>query len=225
MTRSFESSTRFQVLFSRNSDHSPLFARVLKFKRSSLEDFDGSRVSSSSARRTTLWCVQLYTAASSPSSTRPHPIQVVDTDSYSTLHLSLQTIQRDFCIMGNVIAPIVGFAALALSHFFRPDRENPTFADIHARRQAEEAQRQAEQAAREAQELAEEIRQQADRDREQARARQEEANQAAARAAEEAERMRAQMEEAASATRHAQELAEAAASACQGGGCKSYAGG
>ncbi|KAH0839989.1 interferon-inducible GTPase-domain-containing protein [Lanmaoa asiatica] len=114
--------------------------------------------------------------------------------------------------MGNVLVPTVGFAALALSHFFRrPDGENFTFTDIHARWQAEEAQRQAEQAARKAQELAEEIQRQANRDREQAHARQEQADQAA----EKVERMKAQMEEAASATRHAQELSEAAASAAR----------
>ncbi|KAG9317847.1 P-loop containing nucleoside triphosphate hydrolase protein [Chiua virens] len=114
--------------------------------------------------------------------------------------------------MGNVLAPAIGLAAMILPLIFgRPDRANPTLADIEARQRAEEAQRQAEQAAREAQELAEEIRRNADREREEARMRQEEANRAAAWAAEEAERMRTQMEEAARAARHAQELSEAAA--------------
>ena len=123
--------------------------------------------------------------------------------------------------MGNVLAPMIvpligPMVGLALSHIFRrPNRQNPTLADIQARHQAVQAQRQAEQAAEEAQELAQQIQRQADRDREQARVRQEEADRAAARAAEEAERLRAQMEEAASTAKRIQELAEAAANAAQ----------
>ena len=112
--------------------------------------------------------------------------------------------------MGNVLKPMIGpLVGLALSHIFRrPDRENPTLGNIHARHQAEQARRQAEQAAKEARELAQQIQRQADRDREQARVRQEEADEAVAR-------MRAQMEEAVSAAMRAQELAEAAANAAR----------
>ena len=122
--------------------------------------------------------------------------------------------------MGNVLAPMiipmVGIAIHALSHIFRrPDKENPTLADIQRRREAEQAQRDAEKAAQDARDFAEQIQQQADRDREQARVRQEEADRAAARAAAEVERMREQMEEAANAARRVQELAEGAANAAR----------
>jgi len=124
-------------------------------------------------------------------------------------------------VLAPMIVPMVSLAAHALSRIFRrPDRENPTLADINARHQAEQAQKQAEQAAREAQELAEEIKRQADQDREHARARQEEADRAASQAAEEAERMKGRMEEAENAARRAEELAEEARKTAQEEGAK-----
>ena len=71
----------------------------------------------------------------------------------------------------SMIRLLVSLATFALSHFRRPDRENPTLAVIQAHHHAETAQRQAEQAAEEAQERTQQIQRQADQDREQARVR------------------------------------------------------
>ena len=97
----------------------------------------------------------------------------------------------------------------------RPEAENPTFHDIEARRNAEQAQKNAENAAEAAKNLAATIQQQANEDRKQAQARQDEADRAAARAAEEGERLKVQMGEAAAAMRRAEKLAEEARTAAR----------
>ncbi|KAG6373834.1 hypothetical protein JVT61DRAFT_5983 [Boletus reticuloceps] len=97
----------------------------------------------------------------------------------------------------------------------RPERDNPTLADIQARQQAEEAQQRAEKAAQNAKDLAQTIKDQAEEDRKKACARQDEADKAATRAAAETQRMQAQMEEAANAARRAVELAQEAAKAAK----------
>ena len=117
--------------------------------------------------------------------------------------------------MFNVLAAAVGLATLAFSFFRRPNKANPTIADIQGRQQAEQAQKNAENAAKAAQDLAADIKRQADQDRKDARARQNEANRVAAQAMEEMKWMRTQMADAAKAAKRAEELAQEATKAAK----------